>query len=608
MAYLRISHTKQCEGGTGLKRTKGMIAILVILIAAGFLTTIFKSHKNSQAISPFLIPLSFEGEYSLGDGPWQELTQGSHIPAGHKDLHLRGRFDISHTLNEQVFLYLDHVDMTMKVNGEEIVNTFKPTPQIAEDFCGSYWYQHYLQGVTPDDHIEIMLHSSHGFGHKNAYRDFIDRIYAAPEYYVKNFILQMGRFSRLMALAGAVLALLILGFSLAFALIGVSNGSGLALFGLSALLMSGYIALDTPDVSLWSEIILANTSFSQLCMMLSALGFGFFVTDIFGNEKKNCALVSLIALAIFDGVIILLSGMRVIRICSMLLPWVIAQGIVSAVLLACMLNAYFAADAVKEKHLLLVCIAMQTLILADLCAVLSGWKHAGVCSKTGFFLVLLIFLAWTMYIVPEKYRQAQRVNQLEGELEESRIAVMVSQIHPHFLFNALSTIRHLCRTQPQLAWEALGDFAAYLRANTDALTSTKLIPFSSELRHIQSYLKLEKLRMGDNLNIVYDIQEEDFLLPALTVQPLVENAVKHGIFYAKGGGTVRIITCKEGNSIVIRVSDDGVGFDMDEKNDTAERVYVGIQNVRTRLQKLLHAKMSVESEKNKGTTVTIRIG
>ena len=591
-----------------MKRTKGMIAILVILIAAAFLTTIFKAYKNSQAISPFLIPVGFDGEYSLGEESWQELTPDSRIPAGHKDLRLRGHFNISYTLNEQVFLYLDHVDMIMKINGEEIVNTFKPTPRIAEDFCGSYWYQHKLQGVTQADHIEITLHSTHEFGHKNAYRDFVERIYAAPEYYVKDFILQMGRFSRLMALAGAVLALLILGFSLAFVLIGVPRGGKLALFGLSALLMSGYIALDTPDVSLWSEIILANTSFSQLCMMLSALGSGFLVVDTFVKEKKNYALLSVAVMAVFDGVIILLSGARVIRICSMLLPWVVAQGIVSAVLLAYMLHVWFAAEAVNDKYLLLVFGMMQTLILADLCAALWGWKHAGICSKTGFFLVLLIFLVWAMYTVPEKYRQAMRVNQLEGELEESRIAVMVGQIHPHFLFNALSTIRHLCRTQPQVAWEALGDFAAYLRANTDALTSTKLIPFPHELRHIQSYLKLEKLRMGDSLNIVYDIQEEDFLLPPLTVQPLVENAVKHGIFYAKGGGTVRIATCREGNSIVIRVIDDGVGFDMAERNDTAERVYVGIQNVQTRLQKLLHAGMSVESKKNNGTTVTIRIG
>ena len=585
-----------------------MIIALVVLIAAGILTTGLKVMDRSQATSAILMPIRFEGEYSWDGASWHALTQDSPIPADGGDLRLRGHFDVDFVLNELMFLYLDHVDMTMAVNGQEIVNTFKPIEAIAEDFCGTYWHEQQIQDVTGEDQVEILLHSAHDFGHKSAYRDFLDRIYTAPDYFLKDFIMQMGKMDRFAALAGAILALLILGFSLAFSFIGVPIGGKLALFGLSALLMSGYIALDTPDVSLWSEIILTNTSFSQMCMMLAALGFGLFSAEVFEAEKKRIALTALSVVMICDGVIILLSGARVIRICSLLLPWVIVQGVVSTVLLAYLLHVFFTASKGKDKYLLLVCIAMQTLILIDLLGSMLGWNYAGVCSKAGFFLVLLLFLAWTMRIVPEKYRQALRVNQLEGELEDSRIAVMVSQIHPHFLFNSLSAIRHLCRTQPEVAWEAMGDFASYLRANTDALTCTKLIPFPQELRHIQSYLKLEKLRMGERLNIVYDIQEEDFLLPPLTVQPLVENAVKHGIFYAKNGGTVRIATCRQGSSVVITVSDDGIGFDMEEKNEADTRISVGLQNVQTRLQKLLHAKMSVESEKNKGTTVIIRIG
>ena len=596
------------KGGNPVKRTKHMIIILVILIAAGFLTTIIKTQNSSQALTAFLLPIRLVGEYSLGDEPWQELTPASRIPANHRELRIRGHFDIDFTLDEVVFLYLDHTDAIIKINGQESVNTFKPTERIAEDFCGVYWYECLMQGVTKDDYIEIMLHSAHGFGHNSAYRNFIDRIYTAPAYFLRGVILQMGSMSRLLALAGAVLSLLILGFSLAFSHMGVTSGTTLTLLGVSSLLMSGYIALDTPDVALWSEMILTNTNYLHLCMMLAALGFGFFIADMFESEKKRIIRAALFMLTIFDGTIILLSGARVIRICSMLLPWVIAQSIVSAVLLSYLIHLYFRAEAVKDKYLLLVLLAMQILILIDLVGSVLGWKYTGICSKTGFILLLLIFLAWTMRIAPEKYHQAMRAKQLEGELEESRIAVMVSQIHPHFLFNSLSAIRHLCRTRPELAWEALGDFASYLRANTDALTSTKLIPFSQELRHIQSYLKLEKLRMEERLNIVYDIQEEDFLLPPLTVQPLIENAVKHGIFYKREGGTVRLATFKKGNAVVIEVSDDGVGFDMEENPQAEDRVYVGIRNVQTRISKMLRAQMIVKSEMGKGTTVTIRIG
>lgn len=591
-----------------MKRTRAMIIVLVILIAAGFLTTIIKTNHSSQASMAFLLPIRFVGEYSLGDEPWRELTPASRIPADDRELRLRGHFDIDFTLEEVMFFYLDHTDMIIKVNGQESVNTFKPTERIAEDFCGVYWYDCLLQGVTKDDYIEILLHGAHNFGHNSAYRDFVDRIYTAPVYYLRGAIMQMGSLNRILALSGVVLSLMILGFSLAFLRMGISISGKMTIFGLSSLMMSGYIALDTPDVALWSEVILTNTSGLHLCMMFAALGFGFFIADMFESEKKRIILVALAILAVFDGAVILLSGMRMIRICSMLLPWVIVQSAVSAVLLGYLVHLFFNAKMVTDKYLLLVLMAMKILILIDLVGSLLCWKHAGICSKTGFILLMLIFLAWVMQIAPEKYRQAMRAHQLEGELEESRIAVMVSQIHPHFLFNSLSAIRHLCRTRPELAWEAMGDFASYLRANTDALTSTKLIPFSQELRHIQSYLKLEKLRMEERLNIVYDIQEEDFLLPPLSVQPLVENSVKHGLFYAKNGGTVRLSTFRQGSAVVIEVSDDGVGFDMEESFREDDRVYVGIHNVQTRLRKLLRAQMTVKSEIGKGTTVTIRIG
>ena len=596
------------KGGSRLKRTKYMIIILVILIAAGFLTTIIKTNHSSQALTAFLLPIRFVGEYSLGDEPWRELTPVSKLPVDDRELRLRGHFDIDFTLDEVMFLYLDHTDVIIKVNGQERVNTFMPTERMAEDFCGVYWYDCLLQGVTKDDYIEILLHSAHDFGHNSAYRDFIDRIYTAQAHFLRGVILQMGSLSRTVALIGAVLSLLIMGFSLAFSRMGFSSGGKLTILGLSSLLMSGYIALDTPDVALWSEVILTNTSGLHLCMMLAALGFCYFIVDMFESGKKRSALVALAMLTILDGTIILLSSVRVVRICSMQLIWVIGQSGVCAVLLGYLVHLFFNIKTVKEKYLLLVLMAMQILILIDLAGSILGWRHAGICSKTGFILLLLIFLAWTMHMAPEKYRQAMRAHQLEGELEESHVAVMVSQIHPHFLFNSLSAIRHLCRTCPELAWEALGDFATYLRANTDALASTKLIPFSQELRHIQSYLKLEKLRMDERLSIVYDIQEEDFLLPPLTVQPLIENAVKHGIFYARNGGTVRLATFKQGSAVVIEVSDDGVGFNMEENFNADDRVHVGIHNVQTRLSKMLRAQMTVKSEMGKGTTVTIRIG
>ena len=106
---------------------------------------------------------------------------------------------------------------------------------------------------------------------------------------------------------------------------------------------------------------------------------------------------------------------------------------------------------------------------------------------------------------------------------------MVSQIRPHFMYNALSSIAALCKLDPDTAYDATITFSDYLRGNMDSLKQTAPIPFEKELEHLKKYLHIEKMRFGNKLNIVYDICATDFEIPQLTVQPLAENAVKHGI-------------------------------------------------------------------------------
>lgn len=183
---------------------------------------------------------------------------------------------------------------------------------------------------------------------------------------------------------------------------------------------------------------------------------------------------------------------------------------------------------------------------------------------------------------------------------------MLSQIQPHFLYNALGTIRGLCRKNPEQAWEALGDFSKYLRGNMSALTNKENIYFNSELCHIEAYLRLEKVRMGDRLNILYDIQEKDFLIPPLTVQPLVENAIKHGLFDKAEGGTLILHTRKENNKIIISIKDNGLGFDENEPlAQDDHHAHIGVANVRTRLKKMVDGQLLIDSTPGEGTTATI---
>lgn len=225
-------------------------------------------------------------------------------------------------------------------------------------------------------------------------------------------------------------------------------------------------------------------------------------------------------------------------------------------------------------------------VLLDICGIGASILSEGTCTKITFLVFFVIYVILGAKTILINHQASVRASRLETELEESRIAIMLSQIQPHFLYNALGTIRGLCRKNPEQAWEALGDFSKYLRGNMSALTNKENIYFNSELCHIEAYLRLEKVRMGDRLNILYDIQEKDFLIPPLTVQPLVENAIKYGLFDKAEGGTLILHTRKENNKIIISIKDNGLGFDENEPlAQDDHHAHIGVANVRTRLKK-----------------------
>ena len=191
-------------------------------------------------------------------------------------------------------------------------------------------------------------------------------------------------------------------------------------------------------------------------------------------------------------------------------------------------------------------------------------------------------------------------------IQEQRTAIMMSQINPHFMYNTLTTIASMCEIDPKKAKNLTVDFSTFLRRNLDTLTSTELVPFEQELRHIGCYLKIEKARFGDKIDVIYAIDCKDFYVPALTIQPLVENAIKHGITKKSGGGTVRISTYKTPKHYVIEIKDTGVGFDSDKLlYGKSERV--GISNVRNRLRDMCNGRLDIKSKKDVGTRVTVKI-
>ena len=183
---------------------------------------------------------------------------------------------------------------------------------------------------------------------------------------------------------------------------------------------------------------------------------------------------------------------------------------------------------------------------------------------------------------------------------------MLSQMQPHFIFNTLNTIYHLCEIDPETARKTIDSFSQYLRNNINNLNRSEMIHFEKELSFVKAYLDIEKVRFDDELQITFDIPVTNFKLPVLTVQPIVENAVKHGTSKKKGISSLYISTRETEAYYEIEIRDTGAGFDTNCQPDD-ERKHIGIVNVKQRLKNLCDGTLIIESRVGEGTTATIKI-
>jgi len=204
----------------------------------------------------------------------------------------------------------------------------------------------------------------------------------------------------------------------------------------------------------------------------------------------------------------------------------------------------------------------------------------------------------------EDYSQKEIKQKLE--LAELREKITISQIQPHFLYNSLSSIAALCTKNPEEAKKLTINFSRYVRTNMNSLTTKLPVPFSDELKHVKTYVDIEKVRFDDLLNVQFDIATEDFDIPTLTLQPIVENAIKHGVCKKEDVGNVYISSYDDDNNIYICVKDDGVGFDTNILDSLGDD-HIGIKNIKSRLKSQVNGDLKLESEIGKGTTALITI-
>ena len=592
------------------KSSHVQIAGVLLLIFLAVFMLWFNNANSNQAIGATAARVRFNGEYRIGDGQWQTIDEGKHIPATKGDVTLRGNFHLFSPGGEYIGLfsgntpiafYTDHISLTFYEGEDEPYVIDHENPLFGVSACGVDWTAHSFSsdGTEP---IEIVVHNPHRFGNENAIDEMLSNLAIWGNINFERDILADGQTQRNTGLFFVIVSLVLLGSALFSALLHIPNNRVIWLLGATILSAGIYLVYSASGVSFWSEFIAVNTSVLGLSMMFYMLFVAGIITSLL-KRTKRISYITTVSLGVMNGIYFILPVLTEMFFYDTWLPWVFTQSAANGVLLFCLIKEYLSASK-KERWAHAGMGLMVFAFEADVIATAAGFWEGGFISKYVFFILFVAALFVILRLIPESINAAEKAKVLEAELKESRISIMLSQIQPHFIYNTLGTIERMCLKDPRKAFDLVRNFSLYLRGNFSELDSVTPIRFAEELKHVEYYVNIEKVRFPD-MNIEYDVETTEFVLPALSVQPLVENAIKHGLMRLETGGTVVIHSYETPTHFCVEVKDDGVGFDTSLPID--EKKHVGLRNIRGRLKAMVNGDLILESKLNNGTKAVIMI-
>ncbi len=600
------------------------VAGILLLIIFAALMMWFNNANSTQAISATVAQVRFYGEYRIGEGQWQEITEGQHIPATKGDVTLRGNFHMLTPDGEYIgvyrgelpiALYSNHISLTIYEGNNEPFMIDIENPLYGSSACSEYW-NGYMLSSGSDESIEILIHNPHRFGNENAIDELLSGMALWSGIDFERGVLNSGQTQRNTGLLFVIVSFVLLGSALFSTLLHVPNTRIIWLLGAIILSAGVYLAYGAPGVSFWSEFRFVNTSvlgFSMMFYMLFVSG----IITCFLKETKRIGYIATIASGVSIGLYFVLPVLTNVYFYDTWLPWIITQSVANVVLLGCLMKEYIASRK-KERWLPMGMALLVLAFEADAVATAVGLWQGGAISQYIFFVLFIAAMFVVLRLIPGNINAAAKAkdlelqrsrleaekNMVEAQLKESRISIMLSQIQPHFIYNTLGTIERMCLNDPQKAFDLVRNFSLYLRGNFSELDSVTPIRFTDELKHVEYYVNIEKVRFPD-MSIEYDVEATEFVLPALSVQPLVENAIKHGLMRLETGGTVKIHSYETPTHFCVEVTDDGVGFDTDAPID--EKKHVGLRNIRGRLKAMVNGDLVLQSKPGVGTKAVIMI-
>ena len=592
------------------------IGILLLLLSAIFLLW-FANVNSTQAVNALIADVYFDGEYRISDGPWQRIVAGQHIPATQGDVTLRGNFHMLAPDGEYVgiysgdmpiALYTNHINLTFFEGENEPYVKDIENPIYGDSACCADWEAHVLM-VGNEEPIEILIHNPHRYGNETAIDDLMGNISLWSGIDFEKGVLENDALQRNTGLLFVIVSLVLLGTALFSTLIHIKNSNILWVFGLMILFAGAYFIFSVEGISFWQESSVTNTTVLGCSMMFYML-FLSMVTNYFLNDTKKIGTLAIIAAGVLDLVFILLPIATDIRFYDTWFYWVCMQTIVNILLLICLIKEFIISVG-SSRWVYISLILPMLSFFAD--ALLTGFGiwHGGLLSRYSFILLFIVSMIVVLRIIPQNINATVKAKELEMEknalnaqLAESRISTMMSQIRPHFIYNTLGSIEYLCEEDPPKARKLVHSFAKYLRGNFGELDNPKPIRMSQEMEHVRHYLSIENVRFPD-MTFTFEINSGDFMLPALTIQPIVENAIKHGLMPLDHGGSIHVASWETPSHHYVSVEDDGIGFDPNILLD--DRQHIGLRNIRARLDAMVNGSLSIESSIGKGTKVKIKI-
>ena len=577
----------------------------------------FNQSNSTQAMPALMAQVYFDGEYRIEDGAWQKIAEGEHIPSTKGDVTLRGNFHMLAPNGEYVGIYREempiafytnHINLTFFEEGNEPFVMELENPVYGKSSCGESWCAYVLTGAG-EGPIEIRVHNPHPYGNETAIDEMLSSVAIWANIDFEKGVLSSGEFQRNAGMLLVLVSVVFLGIALFSSLIHIKSSRLIWLLGLVVLFAGFYFAYRADGVSFWSESIVSNTTMLG-CSMIFYMLFLSMSISYFLRKTKKVSELTIILLGVADAVFFILPIVTDVLFYDLWIWWAAVQSISNLVLLICMIKELKDFEK-KERWLCRGLIFPLIAFAADVIGIWKGAWKGGLCSQFVFAALFAVAVFMVLRLIPANINAATKAKELEMEkivlgaqLAESRISTMMSQIRPHFIYNTLGSIEQLCKMDPPKAGELVHNFAKYLRGNFGELDNPKPILMSQEMEHVRYYVSIENVRFPD-MTFTFKMNSDDFYIPALTVQPIVENAIKHGLMKLPQGGTIRVEVNETDTDYCISVVDDGAGFDTEAWID--DRKHVGLRNIRERLRAMVNGTLEIESTVGVGTKVLITI-